>query len=68
MAKIKHEITNRKVNVNKKYKENWNGGWISLDNRYHAKCSICNEYIAYGVKVMWNVKDKILMHKNDCTV
>jgi len=73
MAKFKHEQTNRKVNTVNGIKH-WNkkssyyGGWITLLNKYPAKCSVCNKYIAKNVKIYWHKTDRIVMHQSDCTV
>jgi hypothetical protein len=65
MATINHEKTNRKVLTNKQ-DLNISNGWKTLINKYPNKCAICDKYIGNGIKILWHVKENIVMHKFDC--
>ena len=67
MSKLDYEKTNRKVLLNKE-ELNINSGWKTLINKYPSQCYVCNKYIGNGVKILWHVKEGIVMHKSDCSI
>jgi hypothetical protein len=65
MAKFKHEVTNRKVNVARGSKLPVMEEWKSLKCIYPAKCAACSQWISKGAQILWNVNHKLVMHV-DC--
>ena len=65
MAKFNHEQTNKRVLVSKQHL-NICDGWKTLTNKYPSKCAVCNKYIGTGVKILWHVNERLVMHKSDC--
>lgn len=66
-GKMRYEQTNRKVKVLDKNDLNISYGWKTLINKYPTKCCVCKKYIGNGVKILWHVNQKLVMHKNDCS-
>lgn len=64
---MKYEQTNRKMKVLERKDLNINYGWKTLINKYATKCCVCNKYIGNGTKILWNVNQKLVMHKDDCS-
>lgn len=63
--RLLHEKTNRAELAYKKHL-NISNGWKTLTNKYPSKCAVCNKYIGNGIKILWHVKEGIVMHKSDC--
>jgi hypothetical protein len=63
--RLLHEKTNRRVLANKE-DLNISNGWKTLINKYPSKCILCDKHIGNGVKILWHVNERIVMHKADC--
>lgn len=63
---MKYEQTNRREKI---YRDlNISDGWKTLFNKYPTKCSVCNKYIGHGIKILWHVNERLVMHKEDCSL
>jgi hypothetical protein len=61
---MKFEQTNRRTKV---YRDlTISDGWKTLFNKYPTKCAICNKWIGDNTKILWHIKDRIVIHKEEC--